>query len=50
LHNEIREKDRVIEDLHQSLKVHEKFEKKEMNMDIYRKEEEAQKKINMLTE
>ena len=25
LHNEIREKDRVIEDLHQSLKMHQKF-------------------------
>lgn len=38
LQNELKEKDRKIDELTVSLKTYEKMEKQEKNMDIYKKE------------
>ena len=50
LQDSIRDKDKTIEKLQGELKLHERFEKKEMTQDIYKKAEEAESKIKALSE
>lgn len=50
MYDELAQKDKVIEQLHINLKHYEKLEKKDMKSDIYKREIDANAKINVLSE